>query len=149
MPGRETDERAVLEFSVDRRERLVSRPRPSGSDARVWRGYEDISLTVWNSYRRNAAERDLPFDISIEEGWSVFLKQRRRCALTGLPISFSRTRRDGRSASIDRIDSTKGYCSGNVQWVHKLVNRLKGDLPESVFLSLCRLIAGWPSTPTF
>lgn len=44
------------------------------------------------------------------------------------------------TASLDRIDSSKGYVEGNVQWVHKDVNYIKQDLEESYFKKLCKLI---------
>ena len=42
--------------------------------------------------------------------------------------------------SLDRIDSKKGYVKGNVQWVHKTVNRLKMDLSEEELMYWCNLI---------
>ena len=42
---------------------------------------------------------------------------------------------------MDRIDSTKGYVEGNLQWVHKVVNKIKWDLDQEVFLSWCQRIS--------
>lgn len=44
------------------------------------------------------------------------------------------------TASLDRIDSSKGYIPGNVQWVHKDVNKMKLALSEKRLLELCTLI---------
>jgi hypothetical protein len=44
------------------------------------------------------------------------------------------------TASLDRIDSTLGYVTGNVQWVHKSVNHMKSDTPEEEFVEWCRRI---------
>lgn len=57
------------------------------------------------------------------------------CALSGLPISFS-----DRTASLDRINSKMGYEPGNVQWVHKYVNKMKLDHSEATFVELCRAV---------
>ncbi|RLD70194.1 MAG: hypothetical protein DRI98_08575 [Bacteroidetes bacterium] len=43
-------------------------------------------------------------------------------------------------ASIDRIDSNKGYVSDNVQWTCWAVNRAKGDLTNDDFIKLCRAV---------
>lgn len=45
-----------------------------------------------------------------------------------------------RPASLDRIDSDKGYIEGNVQWLHKWVNLMKSDFTQDEFLNYCRLI---------
>lgn len=44
------------------------------------------------------------------------------------------------TASLDRIDSSKGYIEGNVQWVHKYVNVMKWDFSMEEFLDICRKI---------
>jgi hypothetical protein len=98
--------------------------------------------------RHHAAERGVPFDISIDYAWGVFQQQGGRCALTGMELTFGRYRPIGReytrsnrprlgSASLDRIDSTMGYSPGNVQWIHKEVNRMKGTLSDDEFVALC------------
>lgn len=43
--------------------------------------------------------------------------------------------------SLDRIDSTKGYIEGNVQWVHKSVNIMKSTLTQEQFINFCKLVA--------
>ena len=49
-------------------------------------------------------------------------------------------RSKNRTASLDRIDSNKGYTIDNVQWVHKDINKMKMDLEEDVFIDNCKLI---------
>lgn len=43
--------------------------------------------------------------------------------------------------SLDRIDSKKGYVVGNVQWVHKDINRMKNTFPQDYFIQVCKQIA--------
>ena len=45
------------------------------------------------------------------------------------------------TASLDRIDSNKGYVEGNVQWVHVDVNYMKLDYDQDYYINICRLIA--------
>ncbi len=40
------------------------------------------------------------------------------------------------TASLDRINSKKGYVKGNIQWVHKNVNFMKSSFSTTVFLNL-------------
>lgn len=44
------------------------------------------------------------------------------------------------TASLDRIDPRKDYVKGNVQWVHKDVNRIKQAFNEERLLEVCKAI---------
>ena len=66
----------------------------------------------------------------------MFLNQERRCALSGVPISF-----EDHTASLDRIANAVGYVKGNVQWLHKHVNMGKRDISQEVFIQMCRDVA--------
>ena len=106
-----------------------------------WTGFEDISGDYFRSLRNGAESRNIEFTITIEEIWNQFIKQNKTCAYTQLPIHF-RTGRKNRSqtASLDRINSMKGYIIGNIQWVHKDINRMKQNFTEKRFLELCCLV---------
>ena len=45
------------------------------------------------------------------------------------------------TASLDRIDSSKGYVIGNVQWVHKDINIMKNKFDNQYFIDMCKKIA--------
>ena len=47
------------------------------------------------------------------------------------------------TASIDRIDSDKGYYIGNIHWVHKAINKIKWDYTEPYFIELCEAVSLW------
>ena len=58
-----------------------------------------------------------------------------------LPIQMPKTGTDNTgTASLDRIDSNKGYVTDNIQWVHKDINYMKSDLDEQQFIHYCRLV---------
>jgi hypothetical protein len=83
------------------------------------------------------------FDINVEFLWDLFLKQNKKCAITNVPICFSSIFgkfSDG-TASLDRIDSNKGYTEDNVQWVHKTINMMKNKLSMDEFTEWCKLVA--------
>lgn len=119
--------------------------KPLGGKNWRWTGYQEISGGLWSKIRFNARSRKLTFDITIEDIWQKFLEQERRCALTGLELVFSRSVEEEingvRTASLDRIDSSKGYTRDNIQWVHKDINQMKMDLPLERFVELCRAVA--------
>lgn len=68
--------------------------------------------------------RNLVFEISREELYKLAENQDYKCALTGLDMEHKWGYL--RSASIDRVDSNKGYVLGNIQLVCKGINLLKG-----------------------
>lgn len=106
-----------------------------------WKGYGEISGRLFYSIKRHAIERNLLFLISLEQIWDLFLKQNRKCALSGIDLKFSSSARssDG-TASLDRIDSLKGYTVDNVQWVHKELNEMKMNMQESKFFQWIELV---------
>ena len=103
-----------------------------------WLGAGEMSGTYWKNLKENSNRRGLPFTITKEEVWSKFLEQDRKCALSGETIVMYRP--DGTStqtASLDRINSSLGYISGNIQWVHKHINKLKGRFSDDEFIKWC------------
>ena len=100
----------------------------------------EIPVTYWNTIVEGARLRDIVVDITPSQVYSVFKAQLGKCALSGVPISFRDDATRKHSASLDRIDSSKGYVEGNIQWVHKVVNMMKRDLPEDELLDWCRKI---------
>jgi hypothetical protein len=109
-----------------------------------WKGVEEISSTYWYNQKIHAQTRSREFSITPEYAWGLFVEQERKCRYTGMELSFTRNYRNDKvsqTASLDRIDSSKGYVEGNIQWVHKDVNRMKSNLTHDKFIKLCKLIA--------
>lgn len=111
-----------------------------GPRAPKWRGHGEISARFWKNIETNSRSRDHAFEVTIEDAWGLFQRQNGRCALTGDPISFPEHSNDSGTASLDRVDSSRGYVLGNIQWVHKAVNVMKWDLSLGRFLELCSLV---------
>lgn len=121
---------------------------------RCWeKGHKhNLNARVWGRILRNAKLRGIVMDLGDVKEAKTFLyellhtKQANRCALSGFSIHIADTikgdmNRGETTASLDRIDSSKGYTRDNIQWVHKNVNKMKVDLEQSVFIELCRAIA--------
>lgn len=115
---------------------------PSKSNHKSWKGYEEIPLDFFTTIKRNAEIRKIEFDITVEYLWEIFIKQNRKCAISGKELRFGRVTKDtkGKNVSVDRIDSTKGYINGNVQWTDKQINIMKNKMTMKEFLSLCNEI---------
>lgn len=106
--------------------------------SKLWRGIGDMSASVWSSIKNKAKSRNLIVNISFDFIWKLFLKQNRKCALSGQEIYF-KSKKD-KTISLDRIDNSKGYTEDNVQWVHKDINWMKQDFDEKYFIKTCSLI---------
>lgn len=119
--------------------------RKRGKDHPLFTGYEEISNSHWSRIVDGAKERGLEFEITIEQIWDLFLKQNRRCALSGMELKFAPSRKayTQTTASLDRIDSLKGYTMDNIQWVHKSIQRMKMDLEENNFINFCHTISDY------
>jgi hypothetical protein len=106
-----------------------------------FRGVGDLPLEYYHQLERGALSRDLEWAVSMDYLWKLFLRQGGKCRFTGTQLEFGNTRYlPGNCASLDRIDSSLGYLEGNVQWVHRKINFLKGKLSDGEFIELCSLV---------
>lgn len=107
--------------------------------------HADICLTIFpkrismNSYlnkiRSQTTGRNLQFSLTLEDLEFCFIRQNHLCPYTGVPIQYE----DG-SASLDRIDPSRGYINDNIQWVYKPINFMKGSFTHDRFIELCSLV---------
>ena len=108
---------------------------------RNWSGCGTVSKTYFNSLQRGASggkgRKAMDFTIDIEYIADLLdNNQLGKCALSGISISVSAS-----TASLDRIDSSKGYIHGNVQWLHKDVNMMKRHYSTEYFKKLCAIVS--------
>jgi 5-methylcytosine-specific restriction endonuclease McrA len=108
------------------------------------------SVEVRAAHRRNAvAWRERHFfaykirfldGVSAKDLWSLWKKQRGRCALTGRKLD--------RTAHLDhKLPKSRGGQStlDNLQWLCSDANYLKRHMTNKEFLSLCRDVIAWVS----
>lgn len=106
----------------------------------------DFSRSHFNDIKSSANSRKLEFNITQEYLWELYLKQNKKCKISGTDITLSpkivnkKADRKNISASLDRIDSNIGYTTENVQWVHKWINIMKGALSDKDFIGICKII---------
>jgi hypothetical protein len=101
----------------------------------------EVHHTYWLQIKNAAMRRNIPFAVTMDNIWAQYLKQEGKCAFTGLDLTLTNSNNfNFQTASLDRIDSTKGYTPDNIQWVHKDANKMKMDLPEEKFLSIVKQI---------
>lgn len=111
----------------------------------------ELGGLYWCHIKAAAKSRNIEFNITIEEAWELFLKQNRKCSLSGLELKMQywnhkkkgRNKTEKGTASLDRIDSKKSYCIENCQWVHKDINWIKNKLDQNYFIYLCGIITDY------
>jgi hypothetical protein len=88
---------------------------------------------VWDTTKHRVRQNDHHAEFL----WELFIKQDKKCAITGTEIDLTI---DG---SVDIIDSSRGYTKGNVWWVAKDINKLKLDFTLDRFIELCEMVANY------
>lgn len=104
--------------------------------------YKGINLIILKRAKIGAERRGFKFEITIEDIYNKYISQNKKCALSGLEIFFTHNSHSSKgTASVDRIDSSKGYAIDNIQIVHKHVNEMKMAHNQDYFINMCKLIA--------
>jgi hypothetical protein len=110
-----------------------------------------LNSKLLHHIKYRAKIRNLEFNLTKEYLYDLFYnKQKCKFNLTGYTLTISNTieghTKGETTASLDRIDSSKGYTEDNVQWVHKDINKMKNDLLQHQFIELCKAVANHDST---
>lgn len=107
------------------------------------RGTGKIRLApVFSRVKKGAESRGIEFSITHNYALDVMNLQGWKCALTNIPlyVRWNEKYSCDSNASLDRIDSTRGYVKGNIQWVYMPINLMKWKLDQKEFIRLCRLV---------
>ena len=102
--------------------------------------YRKILAPVFSRVKKAANKRQIEFAIDHEYVLEIMNKQDWKCAITGISLTVNYNSKLS-NASLDRIDSNRGYIPGNVQWVYLPINMMKWKLSQEEFIKLCKLIA--------
>lgn len=82
---------------------------------------------------RNAKRRFKDFDLDLQYLKDLWEEQQGICPYTKIKLelpTYKNTIHPTIRASLDRIDSSKGYVKGNVQFVSTSINYMKGELTD-------------------
>ena len=112
------------------------------------RPFEEISLSqlkevmsrTFNSARARAKRKALPFNITVSDLASHYIRQQGRCAITGRPLVLKNSvgTIDCDYITVDRKSPKKGYTRNNVQLVTLQANMAKGRWSQHTLPSLAR-----------
>jgi len=86
---------------------------------------------------RRAKRRKQKCDIDLQYLKEIYEAQEGRCVYTGVDIELPDGKKSNPliTASLDRIDSKKGYVKGNVQFISVICNHAKNDLTHEEMVS--------------
>lgn len=128
---------ALSSFSLKKLCKKCSNRLPENNAHKGW--HKDVlRLSFVRKYKVNAAIRGIDWDVDNDYLADLLINQEFKCAMTGWDITALNV--GNNTASLDRIDSDKGYIEGNVQWVHKMVNMCKQQYTKEEFLNMCEAI---------
>ena len=91
--------------------------------------------------KNRAKAKNISFNLTLDylkELWNI---QEGKCAIS--KVEMSHTILEGKldiNASIDKIDPSKGYTIGNIQFVCNRVNMMKSDMSIDNLIYFCKLI---------
>mgnify|MGYP000122485741 CR=1 FL=1 len=104
--------------------------------------HRGIRISWFNKFKIGAELRNLEWNLSLDDLADLYEEQKQRCALTDLDIAFPLVGHPQKAlASIDRIDSKKGYTKDNVQLVTRQVNMMKQAYDQDMFIATCIAVA--------
>ena len=94
--------------------------------------------TRTSTYRARAKRRGLECDLTREYLESIATKH---CPVLGTRLIYGAERQSDNSASLDRIDNSKGYVEGNVVWLSDKANRMKNNATPNELRKFAKWVA--------
>lgn len=102
-------------------------------------------FSLFRYHLRNIRNRDKEFDVDLEYLKELWGKQNGICPFTGVKLilnGYTKIHKDPRfAASLDRIDSDKGYVKGNVRWVSRSINLMKQQMTDENVFEFLKIIS--------
>ena len=89
--------------------------------------------------KSRAKDKNIETNIDVEYLKNLWESQNGKCVYSGIELKitdyhFDKGRQDQiHLASLDRIDSSKGYVKGNVQFISASLNYAKNDMDDNMF----------------
>lgn len=102
-------------------------------------------FTPFRYYFRNAKKRFKNFNLTLEYLKEIWEQQNGICPYTGIKLQLATYTTNHNNpiytASLDRIDSSKGYEIDNVQFISTAINYMKNTMSHEDTIKLCNIIA--------
>jgi hypothetical protein len=104
--------------------------------------HRGIRISWYNKFKTGAETRGLEWSLTPDDVADLMEFQNSKCALTGWSIEFpERGSPQKAPASLDRIDSKRGYTKDNTQLLTRQVNMMKQQYSQEEFIAVCKAVA--------
>lgn len=114
-----------------------------------YNSYKHVHGLWFNQLKQASKRRKIEWNIMPKDIHDLLIKQDWKCAISGIilsvPLDFKHYKSRKWNASVDRIDSSKGYVIDNIQIVDKRINMMKQQYSQEEFIKLCKTVAEYQS----
>lgn len=101
-------------------------------------------FTKFRYHFRNINKRNKEVNVDINDLKKQWEFQNGICEISGVKLILSSYKKTISnpiySASLDRIDSNKGYIKGNIRWVSRAINWMKNEMDDKMLLELIDIL---------
>lgn len=107
--------------------------------------YKGDRFTGLRSLLRSSTKRKCESTVTLEYLKEVWENQNHRCIYSRIELTLPHYKGKNDpiiTASLDRIDSTKGYIEGNIQFVSMAINYMKSTMSHEKTIELIEIIKG-------
>ena len=113
----------------------------SGNRRDEFTGFREFIVRI---NKRAKTNNKFVCQLTLQDLKDVWGEQEGKCPYTGLALELPNAKKPCKNrlakASLDRIDSSKGYTKDNVQFMSPYINFMKNDLTQAEFILLLTLI---------
>jgi hypothetical protein len=100
--------------------------------------------TGFRRYMAKAKSRDKECNITLDDLLEQWVKQNGICIYSGVKLNHPQKKGSSiTTASLDRIDSKKGYIKDNIQFISIACNYAKNNMTHEDMLTFCKLISNF------
>lgn len=107
--------------------------------------YERDSKKRFSYFLRNCRKRFKECTITLDDLQEQWDKQKGICPYSGISLIIPTYTKNHKNpiymASVDRVDNSKGYVPGNIQFVSTCINYMKNTMTDEDTKFLCKCIA--------
>jgi len=114
-----------------------SRPEVKERKKEYSKEYNSSFVGHLSRARARSKIKNIEFNLTIEYLKSIYPKNN-MCPLLNIPLDWQSSHNHPSTPSLDRVDSSKGYIKGNVQWVSWRANVLKNNATPEELLRLAQ-----------
>lgn len=117
-----------------------------GNRDNLKKGSVKDEFSPFRYHLRKTKSRNKEFNLTLEYLKEIWDAQEGICPYTGIQLENYSSEVNSNSlytASLDRIDSAKGYIKDNIQFVSRNINYMKNRMSHLETMELCKIISNY------